>query len=113
MECLFCGIASGKVPTNVVYEDEKLIAFRDIQPQAPTHLVIIPKAHIFSLNELRNEHQDLLGKLVLLAKDLANKERIASKGYRLTVNCGNEGGQVIPHLHFHLLGGRKLNDWLG
>jgi len=113
MECIFCGIASGKVPTNVVYEDEELIAFRDIHPQAPTHLVIIPKAHILSLNKLKNEHQGLLGKLILIAKDLANREGVASKGYRLTVNCGSEGGQLIPHLHFHLLGGRKLNDQLG
>ncbi len=113
MGCIFCGIASGEVPTNVVYEDEELIAFRDIQPQAPTHLIIIPKTHILSLNELKNEHRGLLGKLILLAKDLANKEGIGSKGYRLTVNCGSEGGQLVPHLHFHLLGGRKLNDWLG
>lgn len=113
MSCIFCGIASGKVPTDIIYKDEELIAFRDIQPQAPTHVVIIPKAHIPSLNDLENEHQGLLGRLILLAKDLADREGIASKGYRLTVNSGSEGGQLIPHLHFHLLGGRQLSGRLG
>lgn len=113
MECIFCGIVSGEVPTEVVYQDEELMAFRDIKPQASTHLIIIPKIHIPSLNELRNEHQGLMGRLILLAKELANREGIASNGYRLALSCGSEGGQLIPHLHLHLLGGRKLSDQLG
>lgn len=113
MECIFCGIVSGEVPTEVVYQDEELMAFRDIKPQASTHLIIIPKIHIPSLNELKNEHQGLMGRLILLAKELANREGIASNGYRLVLSCGSEGGQLIPHLHLHLLGGRKLSDQLG
>lgn len=113
MDCIFCGIASGKIPADVVYQDNELMAFRDIQPQAPTHLLIILKAHLPSLNDLRDEHKNLMGRIILLARDLANQEGLSSKGYRLTLNCGSEGGQAVPHLHFHLLGGRKLNDLLG
>ena len=89
------------------------MAFLDIQPQAPVHLVVIPKQHISSLNEVKNEHQSLMGALVLLAQRLAKKEGIDKKGYRLVINCGPEGGQVVPHIHLHILGGRKLDDRLG
>lgn len=113
MECIFCRIVAGKIPADVVYGDEELLAFRDINPQAPTHILIIPKSHIPSLNDATAKHQALLGHVVLLAKDLAKKEGISERGYRLSVSTGPEGGQLVPHIHFHLIGGRKLSDQLG
>ena len=112
-KCLFCRIVAGEIPAEIVYQDKELIAFRDINPQAPKHLIIIPKNHITSLAELTEEQQGLMGHLVILATKLAQKEGVAENGYRLTVNCGVEGGQVVPHLHFHLIGGRKLSGRLG
>jgi histidine triad (HIT) family protein len=113
MECVFCRIVAGEIPADIVYQDKELIAFRDIHPQAPTHILIIPKSHIASLTELTSKQQALMGRLILLAKELAEKEGISGKGYRLSVSCGADGGQVVPHVHFHLLGGRKLDDMLG
>jgi len=113
MECVFCRIVAGEIPADIVYQDKELIAFRDIHPQAPTHILIIPKSHIASLTELTSKQQALMGRLILLAKELAEKEGISGKGYRLSVSCGADGGQLVPHLHFHLLGGRKLDDMLG
>ncbi len=112
MECIFCRIVAKEIPTEVVYEDDEFLAFRDIQPQAPTHLIIIPKSHILSILELKSEQEGLIGRLILVAKELAEREGVAS-GFRLAVSCGEQGGQLVPHLHFHLLGGRKLSDWLG
>ncbi|MCX6009405.1 MAG: histidine triad nucleotide-binding protein [Chloroflexi bacterium] len=113
MECVFCRIVAGEIPADIVYQDKELIAFRDIHPQAHTHILIIPKSHIASLTELTSKQQALMGRLILLAKELAEKEGISGKGYRLSVSCGADGGQVVPHVHFHLLGGRKLDDMLG
>jgi histidine triad (HIT) family protein len=113
MECVFCRIVAGEIPADIAYQDKELIAFRDIHPQAPTHLLIIPKVHIASLTQLSDKQQRLIGRLVLLAKDLAEKEGISASGYRLSVSCGADGGQLVPHIHFHLLGGRKLDDMLG
>ena len=113
MECLFCKIVAGEIPADIVHYDEEMVAFRDINPQASTHILIIPKSHIASMTELAGEHQALMGRLILLAKELAEKEGISEKGYRLSVSCGADGGQLVPHLHFHLLGGRKLDDRLG
>jgi len=112
-ECLFCRIVAGEIPAEIVYQDKELIAFKDINPQAPKHLIIIPKNHIASLAEITEEQQGLMGRLIILATKLAQKEGVAENGYRLTVNCGAEGGQVVPHLHFHLIGGRKLSGQLG
>jgi len=112
-KCVFCDIAAGKIPSDIIYQDEDFLAFRDIHPLAPVHIVIIPKAHISSLAEVGERQEGLMGRLVLLAVKLAEKEGIAEKGYRLAINCGSEGGQIIPHLHLHLLGGRKLADQLG
>jgi histidine triad (HIT) family protein len=112
-KCVFCDIVAGKIPSDIVYQDEDFVAFRDIHPVAPVHIVIIPKAHISSLAEVGERQEGLMGCLILLAVKLAEKERIADRGYRLAINCGPEGGQVIPHLHVHLLGGRKLADQLG
>lgn len=112
-KCVFCDIVSGKIPGDIIYQDEDFLAFRDIHPMAPVHIVIIPKAHISSLAEVGERQEGLIGRLILLAKKLAEKEGIAEKGYRLAINCGPEGGQVVLHLHLHLLGGRKLADQLG
>jgi len=113
MECVFCRIVAGEISADIVYRDKELIAFRDIHPQAPTHILIIPKSHIASLTESTTKQQALMGRLILLAKELAEKEGISASGYRLSVSCGTDGGQLVPHVHFHLLGGRKLDDMLG
>jgi histidine triad (HIT) family protein len=113
MECIFCQIASGKIPSDRVYEDEEVIAFRDISPQAPVHLIIIPRRHIPSLTHLSQADSALIGRMVAIANQLAKGEGVADKGYRLAINCGKEGGQAVPHLHMHLLGGRNLSGWLG
>ena len=113
MDCVFCQIAAGKIPSEILYQDEEVIAFRDIQPQAPTHLLIIPKAHIPSLAHLTQAQFSLMGHMVAIANQLAKREGILESGYRLVVNCGKQGGQLVPHLHLHLLGGRRLSDGLG
>ena len=113
MNCIFCQIVAGKIPSEILYQDEQVIAFRDINPQAPIHLVIIPKRHIPSLTHLSEEDSPLIGHMVNAANELAKKEGIAESGYRLVINCGKQGGQLVPHLHMHLLGGRRLSDALG
>jgi histidine triad (HIT) family protein len=113
MDCVFCRIVAGEIPADIVYQDKALLAFRDINPQAPTHILIIPKSHIASLAEITAKHQALMGRIILLARDLAEKEGISDRGYRLSVSTGADGGQLVPHVHFHLLGGRKLSDMLG
>lgn len=112
-ECIFCRIVAGEVPSDIVYQDENFLAFRDISPQAPVHVLIIPKTHIASLDELTDGQQELVGRLIIIAKNLAEKEGIAETGYRLVINCGPEGGQMVSHLHLHLIGGRRLADKLG
>lgn len=113
MECVFCKIVAGEIPSDIIYKDEEFIAFRDIEPQAPVHVVIVPREHIASLNEMSEKKELLIGRLILLAKRLAGKENIAERGYRLVINCGSEGGQIVPHLHLHLIGGIKLSDRIG
>jgi histidine triad (HIT) family protein len=112
-ECIFCKIIAGEVPGDIVYQDENFLAFRDILPKAPIHVLIIPKTHITSVAELTDGQQKLAGRLIIIAKNLAEKEGIAKKGYRLVINCGSEGGQVVPHLHLHLIGGRQMDAGLG
>jgi histidine triad (HIT) family protein len=112
-ECIFCRIVAGEVPSDIVYQDEDFLAFRDILPKAPIHVLIIPKTHITSAAELTEGQQNLVGRLIIIAKNLAEKEGIAKKGYRLVINCGPEGGQVVPHLHLHLIGGRQMDARLG
>ena len=112
-ECIFCKIVAGKLPGDIVYQDEDFLAFRDILPKAPTHLLIIPKIHITSVAELADVQQELAGHLIIIAKNLAEKEGIAKRGYRLVINCGSEGGQIVPHLHLHLIGGRQMEARLG
>jgi len=113
MDCIFCQIRAGKIPSEIIYRDEEVIAFRDINPQAPTHLIIIPKKHIPSLVHLSEAELPLIGQMVNVANQLAKEEGISESGYRLVINCGEEGGQLVPHLHLHLLGGKKLSDELG
>jgi len=112
-ECIFCRIVAGEVPSDIVYQDEDFLAFRDISPQAPTHVLVIPKTHITSPAELTEGQQGLVGRLIIIAKNLAEREGVAERGYRLVINCGPDGGQVVPHLHLHIIGGRRLDDKLG
>jgi len=106
-DCLFCKIAAKQIPSKVVYEDDEVFAFEDVGPQAPTHVLIIPRRHFASLNEATPEDQAVLGKLQLVAADLARKLRLAG-GYRTVVNTGEGAGQSVFHLHLHLLGGRSF-----
>ncbi len=112
-DCVFCRIAAGKIPTEFLYQDEDAAAFRDINPAAPTHIIIIPKKHIPSLADLSEADLPLMGHMVKIANQLAKQAGILERGYRLVVNCGKEGGQVVPHLHIHLLGGRRIADEMG
>lgn len=102
-ECLFCGIASRKIPSKIVYEGDGVVAFKDIHPKAPVHLLIVPKIHIESIAHLEENHTGIIAKLIYAAKHIAATH--ALKGYRLVFNVGRDGGQVIDHLHLHLLGG--------
>jgi histidine triad (HIT) family protein len=113
MDCIFCQIVSGKIPSDTVYQNEGVVAFRDIKPQAPVHIIIIPKRHIPSLTHLSEADSSLVGRMVAIANQIAKEEGVAQNGYRLVINCGKEGGQLVPHLHMHLLGGRRLSDQLG
>jgi len=108
MDCLFCKIIAGEIPSAKVYEDEFVYAFRDIEPQAPVHILIVPKEHIASANELNEKNADVLSRIFLAAAKLAKEEGIAEDGYRIVNNCGFNGGQTVNHLHFHMLGGRSL-----
>lgn len=108
-DCLFCKIANKELAADIVYEDGTTLAFRDVNPQAPVHLLIIPKKHIPSLSQLSPEDRELIGHIHLVAKDLAFKEGIAEDGYRLVANCNSAAGQTVFHLHFHLLGGRNFS----
>ena len=108
MDCLFCKIINGDIPSAKVYEDDKVYAFRDIEPQAPVHILIIPKEHIASANELTEENASIVGHIFAVAAKIAKEEGIADGGYRIVNNCGQDGGQTVGHLHFHMLGGRSL-----
>ena len=107
-ECLFCKMVSGVIPCDKVHENENVLAFRDIDPKAPTHILIIPKKHITTLNEINENDQDLLGELLLTAKKIAKNEGIDTSGYRTVFNCNSDGGQTVFHIHMHLLGGRPM-----
>lgn len=107
-QCPFCNIIQGKIPAKKIYEDEKIFAFEDINPQAPVHILVVPKKHITSLNELSDEDNSLIGYLLLICSRIACEKGLAEHGYRIVTNCGAEAGQSIFHLHFHLLGGRRF-----
>ena len=107
-DCLFCRIASGEIPARIVHQDDRYVAFEDINPQAPVHILIIPRRHLEGLNELGPDDNELVGGVHLLARDLARARGLSDRGYRLVVNSGPDAGQTVFHLHFHLLGGRAL-----
>ncbi len=107
-ECIFCRIATGLSSTRKVYEDQEVLAFHDINPQAPVHILLIPKKHLTSLDETDPADQLLLGKLLLTARNIAREFKLDKTGYRLVLNTGRQGGQTVFHLHFHLLGGRYM-----
>ncbi len=109
-DCLFCKIVKGEIPSDKVYEDEFICAFRDIAPVAPTHILIIPKEHICCANMLEEKHKELLGHIILTAKKIAEAEGVADTGYRILNNCGEDAGQTVFHLHFHLLAGEKFKN---
>ena len=108
MTCLFCKIAQGEIPATAVFQDNDIMAFRDINPQAPTHVLVIPKRHIATINDTNDEDAKLLGNMVLRAKKLAQAEGLGEEGYRLVFNINSGGGQEVYHIHLHLLGGRQM-----
>jgi len=108
MECIFCKIATHEIPTEAVFEDDDVIAFKDINPQAPIHLLIVPKKHIESIMEITEEDNPVVSKIIKVAQKLAKENNIDKKGFRIVVNTGDDGGQTVKHLHFHLLGGRFM-----
>lgn len=107
-DCLFCKMVRGEIKPDTVYEDEEILAFRDVNPQAPVHILVIPKRHIATTGDLGAEDAALTGRLVLVAARLAEEEGVAESGYRMVFNCNDDGGQSVSHLHLHLLGGRRL-----
>lgn len=108
MDCLFCKIIAKEIPSEKVYEDDLVYAFRDIEPQAPVHVLIIPKKHIASVNEITDENCAVVGHIFKVAAEIAKKEGIAENGYRIVTNTGDGAGQTVKHLHYHMLGGRSL-----
>ena len=106
-DCLFCKIVEGKLPSDQVYQDDQVVVFKDINPCAPTHLLVVPRLHIESLNDMNESHHELLSHMMLLLPKLAKDQGLAG-GFRTVVNTGKEGGQIVFHLHIHLLGGKQL-----
>jgi len=106
--CIFCKIARGELNTRFIFESDELVAFRDINPQAPTHILIVPKEHIARIDQLTDSNSDLAGRMVLAANAIAKQENISKNGYRLVFNCGPDGGQEVDHIHLHLFGGRRM-----
>lgn len=108
-DCLFCRMVKGEIKPDVVYEDEDVLAFRDLNPQAPLHVLVIPKLHLATLNDLDETHATLMGKLFLAARKVAEQEGLAERGYRTVINCNAEAGQSVYHVHLHVLAGRSMN----
>ena len=109
-DCLFCKIIKGEIPCKKVYEDEEILAFYDIHPAAPIHILVIPKKHIASLAHLEKEDEAIVGKIYSVINQIAEEKAFKQDGYRVIVNCGKNGGQEIMHLHFHILGGKQLGE---
>jgi histidine triad (HIT) family protein len=107
-DCLFCKIRDGEIAGDMVYEDDEVLAFRDVNPQAPTHVLVIPRKHIATTNDLDDTDAAIVGKMMLAAKKIAADEGFAAEGYRLVLNCNEGAGQTVFHIHMHLLGGRRL-----
>ncbi len=112
MDCIFCKIIAGDIPSTTVYEDELIKAFADISPQAPVHIIIIPKEHIASANDVTAENAKYVARIFEKIPEIAKEQGIAADGYRIINNCGTNGGQTVNHLHFHLLGGKNLGEKL-
>jgi histidine triad (HIT) family protein len=112
-DCIFCKIIKGDIPCSKVYEDDKILAFDDIQPMTPVHVIIIPKKHIATFMDIDDKDIDVTNNLISAAQKVARMKKISDRGFRTVINCNAEGGQVVFHLHMHLLGGRKLEDKLG
>lgn len=108
MDCLFCSIAEKKIPSTIVYEDKDFLAFNDIKPQAPVHVLVIPKKHITNIDEVQEEDREFLSGLYFVIQKIAKEQDIVENGYRVVTNVGEDGGQTVEHLHFHILGGRSL-----
>ncbi|NLA69679.1 MAG: histidine triad nucleotide-binding protein [Clostridiales bacterium] len=106
-DCIFCKLANGEIPTNMIFQDDDMACFSDASPQAPVHLLLVPKQHIASLDELKGEHAELIGKMMLKIKDIAAAEGLEN-GYRVVINTGEDGQQTVKHLHLHILGKRKM-----
>ena len=109
-DCLFCKIIKGEIPSNKVYEDEEILAFKDINPVAPIHILVIPKKHIGSLAHMEKEDEIIVGKIYGVINKIAEEQGIKENGYRVIVNCGKDAGQEVMHLHFHLLAGKKFGE---
>lgn len=109
MDCIFCKIINKEIPSKIVYEDDEVLAFEDIAPQAPVHIVVIPKKHIAKITEIEKEDEILIGKIYSVINKIAREKQIAEEGFRVIINCGENGGQEVKHIHFHLLGGKKLS----
>lgn len=107
-DCIFCKIVNNEIPATIIYEDDKVVAFNDIDPQSPIHIIVIPKEHIPSMNDIDETNSDILSYIHLVIKNIAKEKGLAEKGYRIVNNCGEQGGQTVDHLHFHLLGGRNM-----
>jgi histidine triad (HIT) family protein len=107
-DCLFCRLAGGEINASIVFQDDRVTAFRDINPQAPVHVLLIPNEHITSTDDVSPSQDETAGRLLRTAASVAEQEGLRDKGYRLVVNCGRQGGQAVPHLHVHLLGGRVM-----
>lgn len=107
-DCLFCKMVQGEIKPDTLYEDDHVLAFRDINPQAPVHFLVVPKQHIATLNDLEDKHAELIGLMYLAAKKIANEQGIADGGYRSLINCNSDAGQTVWHVHLHVLGGRTL-----
>ena len=107
-DCLFCGIIGGKIRGDIVYQDETTVAFKDVNPKAPVHILIVPRKHIGALLDLKSGDESIIGNVFRVAVNLAEQEGIAKNGFRVVVNCGADAGQTVFHLHYHLLGGRRL-----
>ena len=112
-DCLFCKIIEGQIPSNKVYEDELCYAFRDINPQAPTHILVVPKTHIPSCAQVTEDDAALVGHIFTVIAGIAREEGLEEGGYRVVSNAGPDAGQTVPHLHFHILGGKRLSDQMG
>lgn len=108
MPCIFCDIVDGKIPSRKAYEDGSVVAFHDVNPQAPTHILVVPRKHVTSLNDLEAEDDAVVGSMVRRARDLARESGLAERGYRLIFNCGPDAGYSVYHIHLHLVGGRAL-----